>query len=230
MDTAAVTLMVATWCDVLKILIDCERNSNKSHQVGGRWLMYEHGIVEEGHQAPKSFLVNQASFWQSKRELLKSTFWRTQGEHSAVSHFFCSNVPKATKVVRKGLIMPCSGLLVFWLLLRGSFWYISNYLAKTLFTIFWEKTPFLGVILLFLLQTLKTQLLNAVSFWLMASSKIKRSYFNCKSHFGKTQNCLECVVHYLFIVWRINMRQNNYSPLCCWIILGSSWYSVFKVS
>ena len=102
-----------------KILIDRERNNNKNHQVGGRWLMYEHDIMEEGHPAPKSFLVNQASFSQSKRELLKSTFWRTQGEQSAVSHFFAQIFQRL--LVRKGLIVPCSGLLVFWLLLRGSF-------------------------------------------------------------------------------------------------------------
>ena len=37
--------------------------------------MYERGIVEETHPAPKSFIVNQTSFAaEQKRVLLKSIF------------------------------------------------------------------------------------------------------------------------------------------------------------
>ena len=101
--------------------------------------------------------------------------------------------------LRKGLIVPCSGLRVFWTLLRGSFLvHPQVFLVKTLFTIFWENSPFSGVKLLFLLHTLKIQLSNAVSCWIMDLSKVKRLYFNRKRHFGKTQNCLEGVDGYVY--------------------------------
>ena len=58
--------------------------------------MYEHGIVEEAHPAPKSFLVNQASFpAEQKRVAYIDLLKDTRGTVSSQS-FFCSNFPKAT--------------------------------------------------------------------------------------------------------------------------------------
>ena len=57
--------------------------------------MYEHGIVEEAHPAPKSFLVNQASFPAEQKRVASINLLKdTRGTVSSQS-FFCSNFPNS---------------------------------------------------------------------------------------------------------------------------------------
>ena len=68
--------------------------------------MYEHGIVEEAHPAPKSFLVNQASFPAEQKRVASINLLKDTRETVSSQSFFCSNFPKATCQILYFLPLP----------------------------------------------------------------------------------------------------------------------------